>query len=151
MIKLVINILWIEDENIQTKLYKKPFEKGYNIKFVENKENVIKSLKKNNYDIVILDLIIESKKEEEHKYNKNNEIINDVHTENLERKYKGLPILKEILLQKFPKDRVIIFTIVSNQNVIKELRQLGIKYIFFKLHFSPVALKKKIDELFLRS
>ena len=133
-------ILWIEDEaRDQLIEYVGPIMRdGHIIDIVEDATEGYQRLKESFYDVVIFDLLIKSGA-----------------SFNMEEQYPGLALLKRIFNTNnsefnIDKNSVMVFTVVTNPDIVQQIRDLGITRIKVKERMEKTRLKFFVDEI-LRS
>ena len=130
-------ILWIEDEaRDQLIEYVAPLMRnGHTIELVEDASEGYQRIKESEYDVVIFDLLIKAGIDF-----------------NMKTKYPGLDLLKKLFIGENPeikldKDRVLIFTVVTNPEIIKQIKSMGIHNIKVKERMEKTKLKSFVDEI----
>ena len=129
-------ILWIEDEGSTDLIqYKLPMvEAGYVVDVAETAAEAFETLNSMEYDLYIVDLLLPQ--------------------ENAFEGYIELPgveILKKMINEcKIDSEKVIVFTVVNDEDVHTDIRNLGIKRIVVKRFQHIDFLKKEVDKLLQR-
>ena len=131
-------ILWIEDE-ARDQLIESigPLMRdGHTIDIEEDASEGYIRIQENEYDVVICDLLIKA---------------GDDFT--MEDKYPGLTLLKKLFGDSqdnlIPREKVMVFTVVTSEDIVKEIERLGIKNIHFKERMEKTMLKKYVDDILL--
>ena len=132
-------ILWIEDEaRDQLIEYVSPLiRNGHTIDIEEDASNAYNRLKEKQYDVIIFDLLIKSGADFD-----------------MDDKYMGLALLKKIFIEDKNKinldiNKILIFTVVTDNKIIQQLKDLGIKSerIKVKERMEKTRLKTLVDEI----
>ena len=130
-------ILWIEDEaRDQLIEYVAPLMRdGHTIDIVEDASEAYQRIKESHYDIVIFDLLIKAGPDFK-----------------MEEEYPGYALLKKIFGTENPeidldKNSVMIFTVVTNTQIIQKIREMGITKIKVKERMEKTKLKSFVDEI----
>ncbi len=130
-------ILWIEDEARDQLLeYIGPLMRaGHTIDIVEDASEGQMKLKETLYDVVIFDLLIKAGPDFK-----------------MEDEYPGLSLLKKLFTEgkeeiDIDKDRIMVFTVVMNKNILQQINELGIHRIKMKERMETTRLKSLVDEI----
>ncbi|MBU7027831.1 MAG: response regulator [Theionarchaea archaeon] len=129
----MVRILWIEDEgNTDLIQYKQPMvEAGYAVDVAETAAEALDFLDSMDYDVYIVDLLLPQ--------------------EGAFRGYIELPgveVLKEMVREYgINPEKVMIFTVVNDEEVHEDIRNLGLEKIVVK-GLQPIDfLKEEIDKI----
>lgn len=132
-------ILWIEDEaRDQLIEYVAPLMRdGHTIDIVEDASEGYQRIKESDYDVMIFDLLIKSGPDFK-----------------MEDEYPGLKLLIKLFDKqnseiKLDKNRVMVFTVVTNPTIIDKIKELGIHRIKVKERMEKTKLKSFVDEILL--
>ncbi len=130
-------ILWIEDEaRDQLIEYVAPLMRnGHTIELVEDASEGYQRIKESDYDVVIFDLLIKAGENFE-----------------MKTKYPGLDLLIKLFDEKnheikLDKRKVLVFTVVTNKDIIDQIKNLGITRIKVKERMEKTRLKLFVDEI----
>ncbi|MBN1153423.1 hypothetical protein JXB12_00730 [candidate division KSB1 bacterium] len=133
-------ILWIEDEaRDQLIEYLGPLMRdGHTIDIAEDASEGYIRLQESEYDVVICDLLIKAGDDF-----------------NMGDKYPGLSLLTRLFDGEhdilIPTKRIMVFTVVNSEEIIKNIRLLGITNIHLKERMEKTMLKKYVDEILLNT
>lgn len=128
----MVRILWIEDEgNTDLIQYKQPMvEAGYIVDVAETAAEAFDTLDSMQYDLYIVDLLLPQE-------NAFEEFI----------EFPGVEILKKMINEtKVDPDRVMVFTVVNDEDVHNEIKELGIHIEAKRLQHIDF-LKEEVDKL----
>ncbi len=128
----MVRILWVEDEgNTDLMQYKQPMvEAGYAVDVAETAEEAFDALSME-YDVYIIDLLLPQK---------------DAFKEFYE--FPGIEILRKMTKNyKIEPEKIIVFTVVKDEKVHQEIRDLRVKRILVKQLQHIDFLKKEVDKL----
>ena len=124
-------ILWIEDEaRDQLIEYVGPLMRdGHTIDIVEDASEGYQRLKESIYDVVIFDLLIKAGT-----------------SFKMDEEYPGLALLTKLFKEStaeinIDKNSVMIFTVVTNPDIIQKIKNLGITTIKVKERMEKTKLK----------
>lgn len=130
-------ILWIEDEaRDQLIEYVAPLMRnGHTIDIVEDASEGYQRIKESRYDVVIFDLLIKAGPDFK-----------------MEEEYPGLALLKKLFSEENPdivldKNSVMVFTVVTNPDIVRQIEDLGITRIKVKEWMEKTKLKSFVDEI----
>ncbi|MGC1120876.1 MAG: response regulator [Candidatus Methanofastidiosia archaeon] len=129
----MVRILWIEDEgNTDLIQYKLPLvETGYVVDVAETATEAFDTLNCMKYDLYIVDLILPQE---------------DAFEEHIE--LPGIEILKKMISHyKIDSKRIVVFTVVNDEEVHKEIRGLGINRIIVKRLQDIDFLRVEVDKM----
>ena len=125
-------ILWIEDAALMLGGLVRPLEKsGHQIITVQNEKEALKALDKENFDLILFDIIIPSGSD------------GDDYIE-----YVGARLADEIVNKRNLKTPIIGISVVTRPDIINNLYKLGFKKIFLKGHLRPTQLKDEVEKIF---
>lgn len=128
----MVRILWVEDEgNTDLMHYKQPMvEAGYVVDVAETAEEAFDALPME-YDVYIIDLLLPQRDEFKEFF-----------------EFPGIEILRRMTEDhKIEPEKIIVFTVVKDERVHQEIRELGVKRIMVKQLQSVDFLKKEVDKL----
>lgn len=126
-----LKILWIEDDSKRLKGLVKPLERdGHKIFCAEDQEEALKLIDNDEFNLIIVDLIIPSGE-------KNATSLNH---------FVGLNLIK-ILKAKNILTPICVLSVVRDQDIIRELQDMGIKKILQKGSLLPSNLRKEIYDI----
>lgn len=130
-------ILWIEDEaRDQLIEYIAPLMRdGHTIDIIEDASEGYRRLQESKFDVIIFDLLIKAG--------------NDF---KMEDEYPGLSLLIKLFEKdqskiNIDRNRVMVFTVVTNPDIIKKIENLGITRIKVKERMEKTRLKLFVDEI----
>ena len=123
-----LKILWVEDDAQKLKGLVKPLEKdGHKIIFAEDKEEALNRIENNDFNLIIVDLIIPTGEQDN----------------NGKNHFVGVDLIK-ILKQKNIAAPIIVLSVVRDYDIIEELQSIGVNTILPKGSFLPSHLKKEV-------
>ncbi len=115
-------ILFLEDEEVVGKIYKKNLEKkGFKVDWVRSSSEVLELINKNSYDVVALD-------------------------HRLSEKATGLDLIKPVR-DKLPKAKIVMLSNYSEFQLAKEARVSGADDYLVKLNTTPESFIEYIKSL----
>ncbi|MBU7013737.1 MAG: response regulator [Theionarchaea archaeon] len=129
----MVRILWIEDEgNTDLIQYKQPLvEKGHVIDVAETAKEAFDTMDCMKYDLYIVDLLLPQE---------------DAFEEHIE--LPGVEILKKMIHHyRIDASKIVVFTVVNDEEVHRDIRQLGIGRIIVKRLQDIDFLKVEIDKM----
>jgi CheY-like chemotaxis protein len=129
----MVRILWIEDEgNTDLIQYKQPMvEAGYVVDVAETAAEAFNTLDSMQYDLYIVDLLLPQE---------------DAFDKYIE--FPGVEILKKMIDQfRVDPDRIMVFTVVNDEDVHNEIKELDINRVVVKRLQNIDFLKKEVDDL----
>ena len=127
------NILWVEDEAAKISGLIRPLIKhGHNVEIASDKSSAIDLLSKNEYDLVLLDIIIP-----------------DATSDNPEEiyPYEGVNVLKASHETINIDTPVVVLSVVNDSNVIRKIEKLGAVKRLSKGALLPSKLLKCINSI----
>lgn len=126
-------ILWIEDEADKISGLVYPLKKsGHIIDVGKNKSEALDIINKTAYDLIILDIIIPDGTE--------NFKLEDFYP------YEGVNLLRDIK-KIIPNTPIIVLSIVTDNQVLHEIDEIGVSIILRKGSYLPSDLKKEVYKL----
>lgn len=138
-------ILWIEDEATKLKGLVRPLERcGDILTFAFSKQDALELCKSNDYDLIILDLIIPDGGDE--LLRKPNSNIQNFE----EEEYQGVNFLIELSLMGKRCIPVLVLSVVDDEDTINEVIRMGVIKVLRKGAYFPSDLKKEVDLLLKR-
>ncbi|MCK9592271.1 MAG: response regulator [Methanoregula sp.] len=129
------NLLWIEDDAVTIAALMKPLteEAGCIVTNVRDFEAAKEIISKDQFDLIILDIIIPSGR----KFSSSDEI-----NATLKEEYFGIQFLKTLSSDSPP---VIVVTVVNDPEIIEKIRKIPcVKDTFDKGGLLPSVLKKSV-------
>lgn len=128
----MVGVLWIEEEGKTTLLhYKEPMVRaGYNIDIAESVTDAIELLRMVDYDVLIIDLLLPEGKAFKGK-----------------EKYPGIKMIEIAKEMGITTERMMVMTVVDDEEVHQRIRKLGVKKIVVKRLMDIDDLKRHVDEL----
>lgn len=132
----MVRILWIEDEgNTDLIQYKQPMvDAGYVVDVVETATEAFDTLGSMEYDLYIVDLLLPQE---------------DAFEEYIA--FPGVEILKKMVNEYgIDLEKIMVFTVVNDEEVHKDIRELGIQRIVVKRLQHIDFLKEEVDKLLKR-
>ena len=132
----MVRILWIEDEgNTDLIQYKQPLvEAGYVVDVAETAAEAFNTMDSMEYDLYIVDLLLPQE---------------DAFEEYIE--FPGLEILRKMINEyQIDPRKVMVFTVVNDEDVHKDIHELGIERIVVKRLQHIDFLKEEVDKILQR-
>lgn len=113
-------ILLIEDDPFLKDLYKTRLEKeGFLVETAENGQDALKKILEDNFDLILLDLILPE--------------------------LDGFEFLRKLKKEKKDKDyNIFVLSNLSSQQDIELSKKLGVKKYLIKAHFTPTEVIEEI-------
>ncbi len=126
------SILWIEHEaNKLVALVKPLIEDGNEITIARNEKEALVKLENNDFDLIILELIIPTGEEG---------IVEFI-------PFVGMRLLEKILIEMKLSTAIIVLSVASDHEMKKKAMEMGVKKFLIKGNFVPSLLKKEIYEV----
>lgn len=128
----MVKILWVEEEGKTTLMhYKVPMVRaGYIVDTVESVTEAVELLKMADYDALIIDLLLPGGRAFESK-----------------EKYLGIEMIEIAKKMGMDTKRMMVLTVVNDEEVHERIRKLGVKKIVVKGMMEINDLKRHVDEL----
>jgi len=134
-----LNILWIEDENVLLKQMVVPLQKDEHevipVKTASEAKHQLEkySNQKKSFDCIILDLIIPT---------------GDPNMNIKPEPIIGIELLDDIIKKyNFPNNKIVVFTVIRDSNLIARVRKYEIYEIIHKGIYLPSKLKSDIYKM----
>lgn len=122
-------ILWIEDDALQLEGLVRPLKKdGHTIIVAVDEMEALEKLKKIEFDLIILDILIPSGKKGD---------LGEI-------SFVGAHLLEKMLLEMNIQIPIIVLSVIRDQKMIKKMYQMGIKKFLQKGSYLPSKLKEEI-------
>ena|SRR5687768_10877476 len=114
-------VLVVEDYPSLQQIYKISLTSaGYSVDTASDGDEAISLLKKNKYDCLLLDLLLQ--------------------------RVSGLEVLRGIdAPQNYPQMKIIVFSNLSSPDVAAEAKKLGVSHYFIKSDYTPKEIVNVID------
>ena len=124
------SILWIEDDvySLFEPMMHEFLKVGYKVSSATNKKEALNLLENNSFDLIILDILLPSGDAQPSEF----------------RQFVGMDLLEELVARGI-KTPVMIFSIVTDKEIIEKANKLGVKDFINKGHITPRELKDYAD------
>ncbi len=129
-------ILWIEDDAGNLRGLIRPMEKkGCRITIALTEEQALEALDNGIFDLILLDLIIESGLSTEEPINES------------DYARVGVRLAEEILIKRKINVPIIVISVVNDPKIMNRLLDMGIKKFLHKGRILPSELNSEISEI----
>lgn len=124
-------ILWIEDDVDMLMGLVRPLEKdGHEITVAKDEKEALELIGKSVFDLILLDIIIPTDVKGD---------VEDVH-------FVGMRLLKTLSIDMKSKTPIIVLSVVRDQEMIKKMKDFGVKEVLEKGAYLPSKLKEQVYE-----
>ena len=122
-------ILWVEDDADLLMGLIRPLEKdGYEIIVAKDEKEALETIKKPDFDLIILDIIIPTGIKGDK---------GDVH-------FIGMHLLKKLLVDLNIKIPIIVLSVVRDPEMITKMYKMGVKRVLPKGAYLPSKLREEV-------